>query len=306
MEPWTFVHATDIHIGSPRSFRYAPAWNANWQTARRQIIAMQPDLLLVGGDLARDGNIHRWELESVKTDLDTLPFPYHVIPGNMDTNNKHTRISGQEPGRDDMDLNVAMPDYDNYRAVFGRPWWTLVHKEVRFTGLGGMSLGSGLPLEGELWAFLESLADLPRPRYHIWLTHYPPFTQSPDEPNWDITDREQYREWYFDLDQPYRGRLLEIMRATGATRVLSGHTHVRKQLAAYGIHFDVGASTAFTQAGPNWPDGDHTLGFQRYDVTDSGIAYTFVPLAEVSTAKGYGPGGHPRPDQRDYSKAWEK
>ena len=306
MTPWTFIHATDIHIGSPRSFRYAPAWNANWQTARRQIVAIRPDLLLVGGDLARDGSIHRFELENVRADLDALPFPYHVIPGNMDTNNKHTPISGHQPGRNDVELNVATEDLDNYRAVFGRPWWTFVHKNARFTGLGGMLLGSGLPLEAELWDFLESLHELPRPQYHIWLTHYPLFTQSPEESTWDITAGEQYREWYFGLDRPGRDRLLEVMRATGATRVLSGHTHVRRQFTVAGIHFDVGASTAFTQAGPNWPDGDHTLGFQRYDVTDDGIAYTFVPLAEVSVAKGYGPGGHPRPDQRDYSKAWER
>lgn len=62
MQPWTFVHATDIHVGSPRSFRYAPAWKEHWQTARQQILEIGPDLLLLGGDLARDGNVHRYEL----------------------------------------------------------------------------------------------------------------------------------------------------------------------------------------------------------------------------------------------------
>ncbi|MBM4086501.1 MAG: hypothetical protein FJ272_17095, partial [Planctomycetes bacterium] len=83
MSPWSFVHATDIHVGSPRSFRFQPAFNENWQTAREQIVALKPDLLLVGGDVARDGNVHRLELEAVKADFDRLPFPVHVVPGNM-------------------------------------------------------------------------------------------------------------------------------------------------------------------------------------------------------------------------------
>ena len=63
MQSWRFVHATDIHVGSPRSFRYQPAWNENWQTARQQIIELEPDLLLVGGHpppAARDYSL-AWE-----------------------------------------------------------------------------------------------------------------------------------------------------------------------------------------------------------------------------------------------------
>ena len=75
MNKWTFVHATDIHVGSPRSFRFQPAWNENWQIARKQILEIDPDLLLLGGDLTRDGRFHRYELSAIKADLDTLPFP---------------------------------------------------------------------------------------------------------------------------------------------------------------------------------------------------------------------------------------
>ena len=44
MTPWSFVHATDIHVGSPRSFRFAPAFNENCATARRQIVALREHL----------------------------------------------------------------------------------------------------------------------------------------------------------------------------------------------------------------------------------------------------------------------
>jgi hypothetical protein len=42
----------------------------------------------------------------------------------------------------------------------------------------------------------------------------------------------------------------------------------------------------------------------RFDVTDAGINETFVPLQYESRAEGaYGPGGHPPPEERDYSLA---
>ena len=54
-------------------------------------------------------------------------------------------------------------------------------------------------------------------------------------------------------------------------------------------------------------DGDPTLGFYRFDVTDAGITHTFIPLArESQSTAGYGPGAHPKPGERDYSLAWEK
>ena len=47
--------------------------------------------------------------------------------------------------------------------------------------------------------------------------------------------------------------------------------------------------------------------FYRFDVTDAGITDTFIPLArESQSTAGYGPGGHPNPEERDYSLSWEK
>ena len=62
---------------------------------------------------------------------------------------------------------------------------------------------------------------------------------------------------------------------------------------------------------PQWqsrfPDGDARLGFYSFELSDAGIRDTFIPLEKESTAQGgYGPGGHPRPEERDYSLAWEK
>jgi len=306
MRPWSFVHATDIHLGSPRSFRFQPAWNENWQTARQQILELRPELLLVTGDLTRDGNIHPDELEAVKADFDALPFPVHVVPGNMDTGNKHTDASGPVEGRDDRELNVTSSRLSNFTWVFGALWWSFVHRNVRFSGLCDMLAGSGLPEERELWRWLEAQRREPRAGHHVWMTHYPLFIDDLHERNFDITDPRHYHDWYFGMDEPFRGRIFEVMKATGTDLVLSGHVHCRKSHRAEGVRFEIGPSTAFAQWAERWPDGDPTLGLVRYEVSEGGIRGAFVPLASVSDAKGYGPGGHPRPDQRDYSLAWEK
>lgn len=307
MDTWSFVFATDIHVGSPRSFRFAPAWNENWQIARKQIVALKPDFLLLGGDIARDGGLrgHRFELEAIKEDLEALPFPYYVTPGNMDTGNKHTEVDGPFD-RDDPAINMTSAQLRKFEAVFGPSCWTFEHKGARFSSFCDMVAGSGLPEEQALWAWLEEQAQRPPAPLQVWVMHSALFIENVEEPNWDIRDPKHYHDWYFGIDKPWRTRLMKIFRASEADLVLCGHVHCRKTHMADGIRFDIGPSTAFPQWEDRWPDGDATLGFMRYEVSDDSIRPEFVPLEKVSDAKGYGPGGHPKPEARDYSIAWER
>jgi len=271
-------------------------------------VEIDPDLLLIGGDVARDGTLHRYELEAVKQDFDAVPFPVHVVAGNMDTGNKHTDVNGipREGRATDLELNLRSEHLDQWAEFFGPPWWTFVHKGVRFSGFCDMIAGSGLPEEAAFWDWTAEQAKLPRETRHVWMMHSAMFIEELHEPNIEIADPKRYLDWYFGIDEPMRSRLLEVFKATGTDLVLSGHVHCRRHCEVEGIRFHIGPSTAFSQWGDRWPGGDATLGFLRYDVTDAGIEHTFVPLAECSTAKGYGPGGHPAADQRDYSIAWEK
>lgn len=303
---WTFVHVADIQIGSPRSFRFAPAYNENWQTARKQILDLNPEFLLIGGDLTRDGNLNRFELENVKDELDGLPVPYHVVPGNTDVGNKYTDVPSNYKDRNDPDFNITATYLEQYRQLFG-PWqWSFVHKDVRFTGLTNMLCGSHLAEEEQMWDWLASLKDAPHARHHIWVLHYPLFCDELHEANWEITDPVQYFAWYFGIDEPHRGRLVQLARELGVTRTISGHIHCRRHVVAEGIHFDFAPATCMPQWGDRWGDGDATLGFLRYDVTENGPEPTFIPLEKVSTAKGYGLSGHVPLKDIDYSQAWEE
>jgi len=44
------------------------------------------------------------------------------------------------------------------------------------------------------------------------------------------------------------------------------------------IEFHLAPATSFPQRSKKWPDGTPTLGFLKYDVSDTGIKKTFIPL----------------------------
>lgn len=309
MSSWTFLHVTDIHIGSPRSFRFRPAYNDNWATAKKQILACEPELILVGGDQTRDGMDHRYELEAAKAELDSLQVPYHVIPGNMDIGSKWTEVSGRR-GRNQMgdaEFRIRPESLREYLEVFGPSEWSFVHKDVRFSAADTILAGSGFPDEQAMWNWMEAQKEAPRSKRHVWMFHYPLFVDRPDEPNWDITDPDQYHCWYFSTDNPHRKRILDVCKGTGCDMILTGHIHNQVLREFEGIRFYYGASTnGLGQFGDHWPDSNIHPGFYKFTVTGDRIVGETIGLENVSTRKGYGQGGHIKPEFRDYSLAWEK
>jgi len=305
-DPWMFCGAADIHLGSPRSYRYDPARNENWATARSQIQALEPELLLLAGDLTMDGCLHPFELDAVKRDLEELPFPTYVVPGNHDVGNKYTPVQGAW-GYDDLEWNVNSAWVQQFASVFGPSPWTFVHKNVRFTGFYAAVTGSGLPEEEELWAFLERLSSLPSPTHHVVMIHYPIYFERVDEPTYDPKCREEFVPWFFNINREPRWRMLDKLEEARVNWLICGHLHVRRSVEVVaGMNFlRLPAAGGRPQYGDRWPDGDSTLGFYRFEVTDERILPTFFPLEEVSDAQGYGPRGHPPASLRDYSVAWE-
>ena len=295
-DSWSFVHASDMHIGSPRSYRYQPAWNANWETARTQILELAPDLLIVGGDMTRDGTTHIEELQETKRMFDALPMPVWSIPGNHEVGNK----AGASE-------SIASATVQQFRSVYGPSEWSVVQGEganaVRFSGFDAFLLGSGLPEEPDLRAWLEAQVAHPREPNHVWVLHPALFADHPDEPDFDpVADRVA---WYFALDRAERRYLRDIFDATRATHVITGHVHCRRHLDWDGIQIHYAPSTAFPQWGDRWPDGDDTLGFSQFTVSGGELTPRFVPLRQTSVLRGYGPGGNPPLDGRHYSVAWE-
>ena len=294
LNPWTFAYVADIHVGTPRSYRFQPAWNENWQAAREQIVDLNPEFLILGGDQTRDGKDHRFEHEQIKADLDGLPFRHYAIPGNHDVGNKYL------PG---SKVSINEESIERYRSVFGPTQWSFVHRGVRFSAFDAILAGSGLPDEEEMWNWLDSQRAQARERHHVWFIHPALFVNDLHEPNWDRAAVPQI--WNCGVDEPHRRRMMCVFKETGAGLVITAHVHCRRRAQADGISFCFAPGTAFE--GPKlWDDGDVTLGFLRCEVSEDGVEPQMVPLKRVSGKKGYGPGGSPPKEGRDYSVSWEK
>lgn len=305
-DAFNFVYAADLQPGSPRSFRYHAAWLDNWLTARQQIINAKPEFMVLGGDLTRDGFYHDFEFDEMKASLDSMNIPYHAIPGNMDVGNKFSKNHGAFEDYDDRLINISSERLSAFERFFGSSNWTFTCGKLRITGFCDMLLGSGLPEEETLRKFLESLPLLPPAENHFILTHYAIFIQSPNEPDYDITSKEQYDEWYFNINKSDREFLLECFKKAGVSRVLTGHVHCRREVVYDGIVFDFAPSTTFGQYGGRWPDGDDRPGFYLFKVNGTEIDKEFIPTAPLSDNKdAFGRYGHVVKDQIDYSASKE-
>ncbi len=307
--PFTFLHINDHHIGTPRSYRFRPAINRRWAAIKRQMAEIDADLLLVGGDLARDGDTHEFEYQLAREDLLMLPFPFFVIPGNMDVGNKHTGRDGPNDQRDDVALNMTSGRLQLFASHFGPINWSFLHKGVRFTGFYAAVAGSGLRDEERFWRFMERLPELPPARYHVAMMHYWLYMDSLDEPNWDITRHDQYALWYFGIDEPHRSRVFELLKTSNVTVLFCGHVHTGRPVEVVdGIRvYRTSAAGNSAQLEDRWDRVETRYGFQLCRVTEEGLDVCFVPGDDqCKEFDSYGPGGHPRVADRDYSVAREK
>jgi len=313
---WAFLHVNDSHMGTPRSYRFRAAINKRWAAIKRQIAATEAEFLLHGGDLTRDGESHEFEYQQAREDLDTLPFPTFVIPGNMDVGNKHACKNGvkrrweeRSLGWNDPDLNMTAERLDLFSSYFGPIHWTFLYRDVRFTGFYAAVAGTGLPHEERFWKMLERLPDLPSARHHVAMMHYWPFIEQLDEPAWDLTDADQYDNWYFSIDPPYRQRLWQRLKAARVNLIFCGHVHTgRPAQVVDGIRVVRTQAAGNTgQLSERWPDADTRFGFHRCEVTETGIEVAFVPGDDqCDEFDSFGPMGHPSISTRDYSIAREK
>ncbi len=314
-DAWTFLHVNDSHMGTPRSYRFRPAINRRWAAIKQQMAAIDAQFLLHGGDLTRDGETHEFEYLQAREDLDALPFPSFVIPGNMDVGNKHASQNGAKRkwdalglGWNDPDLNMSGRRLDLFSSYFGPIHWTFLYRDVRFTGFFAAVAGTGLPHEQRFWRMLERLPQLPAARHHVAMMHYWPFMEHPDESAWDLTDPDQYDNWYFSIDPPHRQRLWQLLQDARVDILFCGHVHTGRPVQVVdGIRvYRTPAAGNTAQLAERWSDSDTRFGFQRCDVTDSGINATFIPGADqCEEFDSYGPMGHPAIDARDYSHASE-
>lgn len=187
-EAFKFALITDTHIGSPDNnedlFRTVKDINSQKDIA----------FVIVSGDVTEFGSYN--ELRMAKCLLDDLDVPWHILPGNHDSN-------WSESGTND------------FLRVFGNETFGFDYNGYKFIGLASgpnMRMGPGqIPRENLTWFFKElEKTDTNTPI--IYVNHYPM--------------DNSLNNWYEVMDalRPYNVQLM-----------LCGHGHTNKAMNFEGV-----------------------------------------------------------------------
>lgn len=156
----------------------------------------------------------------------------HHVAGNQDMGDKPDPTMPTE--------SIAQEKLDWYHANFGCSWYSFTHGQLAFVVLNSMLLNAPLADSATQMHWLEH--ELPRhqgKRIFLFL-HIPLYL-------WD--EREMSLGHYENIDEPARGRILNLIRAHEVEAVLSGHVHFSFFDHIGRARFMVLCSPSFTRTG---------------------------------------------------------
>jgi 3',5'-cyclic AMP phosphodiesterase CpdA len=209
-----FAHISDTHskpLGFERSQRFADIV--------AEIRADDYDFVIHTGDLMEEPSA--WAARAFKAVCSSLDVPVYFVPGNHDVYNPPMgEIEAPWWARLEVNSNLQR----SYEGWFGPAWYKATCRGVHLVGVNSLVLNSGLPEEGEQWAWLEeTLKEIDGHGTRIVLfTHLPLFVNQADE----RLDDQDFANRYLVVAPPARDRLLDLVRRNRVTAVLAGHLHV--------------------------------------------------------------------------------
>ena len=165
---------------------------------------------------------------SAETILQELRTSLHVVPGNHDIGDKSLDWLPAKAVRTEWARAFAQRFGSTCRALDRGP--------LRLLFLNAPLFNSGLQLEAEQWRALETLLGKGGERRLFAFLHYPPFLVQADEPS-----------HYDNLDEPARGRLLDLLSRSSCEALFCGHVHHRFLNRHAGMDIHTVPATAFTR-----------------------------------------------------------
>lgn len=247
---FTFVQISDTHTDRDKA-----AYNSRYREVIRQVNALKPAFVIHTGDA-----LEAWSPESAALFMEiskSLVAPMYVIPGNHDLLNMKT-VGAQKAAR-----QVAA-----WKKVVGPDRVSFEHQGCVFIGLNYTLWNTGYAAEGRQFQWLESELQKAKGKRIFVFQHAPLFTKTPDEPNGD----------YFAVENPARGRILDLLKAHKVEAVLTGHYHRPIEAAYYGVSFLTTPAISFSCA------ADQGLtGYSVFAVSEGGFTHRFVDLRTTGT-----------------------
>ena len=217
-----FVQITDLHIGHPpHQHGIDPCANLDRIVDTINMLALQPDFVLVTGDLVADETVESYEL--LNQHLDRLETPYFLLPGNHDDRDM---IRAQWPRHDYLQ---TVSDHLQYAVEMDD--FLLIALDTQLTGeVNGTLCDDRLD-----WLEQQIAGTGNKP---VILAQHHPLNAWAKEPHADC-----------------RPRFAEILRAHGnIAAILCGHLHRAMTLSFAEVPVLVAPSTAYTFFYPPVPD----------------------------------------------------
>lgn len=209
----TFVHLTDLHIGSPDDDHL---FSDTTQTleAVLDLMAMmdpKPDFVIASGDLTNRGDVESFG--TLRRIIARLDCPVVYALGNHDTR------AGFHQGMLDRTEDLEAPYFHD--RVIGD-----IHVVTLDTSTPGLIGGSIEPEQFDwLEGVLETHPDLPK----LIVAHHPPaLGDGPDDAHWRT------------IAFPHSQRLAQMLKGRNVVGILSGHIHHDRVSVWHGIPVVVG------------------------------------------------------------------
>jgi 3',5'-cyclic AMP phosphodiesterase CpdA len=240
--------------------------DANWRTTIEHVNRLQPDFLIVCGDLLNASNkASDWEQPQTMAKHNRLADMYLTAAQGLDKSIPLRNVAGNH----DVSMQPTPEILKWYKGRFGPPWYSFEHRQSLFIVLESNLLRDEqlAPTEGaaQMSWLRETLQAAGEKQYqHITVyMHHPLCLNSIDEP-----------DQYFNIPKRRRSELLARFEKAGVDAVFSGHLHKN----AYVRH---GEMELVTTSSCGAPLGKDPLGFRILKVYPDRLEHKYYGFAEL-------------------------
>jgi 3',5'-cyclic AMP phosphodiesterase CpdA len=223
------VQVSDTHLSAERAW-----FQDNWDVFVNEMCANPPDLIVWTGDVSLRGSHGEEDIAFARTEMDRLPCPTLVLPGNHDIGEPRPP-SGEAFDNPERERAISPELRARWHRHFGADWWMHDAGDWRLYGLNAQLFGSGLDAEDEQFAFLEDALAGADGRPGLVFLHKPLYWADP---------ADETRGLYC-LYPPARKRLMPMLARHGVRMVASGHLHFYRTASALGMRMVWAPATAF-------------------------------------------------------------
>ena len=229
---------TDLHLGVEGERPEGVDVRQNFLKALAYLDEVKPNCLVLGGDICNgtgDPAIYQW----VKQQVDQLPFPYYVIPGNHDDETLMAKVFNKMHDLHDGELYYALP-------LEGRPALFLDSSKGKFSA-------------GQ-WTWLRDYLLALRDNNIVVFMHHPPLLA-------DVVFMDQ--KYAFRQSEEF----MELVRDLPChITVVCGHYHVEKIVQRGNLLVLLTPSTFYQmkQDTPQFTVDTYQIGIREINLTTHG------------------------------------